>query len=488
MTINIYPLCYNKHIERGIPMDEFLRDIHTIIFKQWLLYQKADFYDLYLNEKDQDVIIIENEFCYSYITFNPQDIIELCVMNKITDEMEFYLHFQFKTLKHAISLFHEMTNCIKKIVNKPKCRILLCCSGGMTTEFFAQKIRDAIQILSLNIEVAAVGYQKLYQEGLNYDVILLAPQVSYVSLQVEKVLKNQLVLKIPPQVFAKYNVGALITFVDEALSQRERKKTEYIEPLFSVVKLSTDKNILAVSINSNGDNSHISYRLYQYDQSIILDSKIIKHHISLQDVLDAIDTVLLQNEKVDVIGIALPGVIVDGFIHSGIIDEMKNKKLTDILEERYHKPVFIINDVNAAAVGYYASQKEHQSLSMLFQPINRMAGAAVIINGQLIKGFGGLAGEVQLLPLQLSDDYFRLANTPEGTLELVTKQILSIIAIVSPEEIIIYSDLIFDSKDVEREIKKSLSGFHLTHFPHIIKIENLVEYTLLGIMNLCIQE
>ena len=51
----------------------------------------------------------------------------------------------------------------------------------------------------------------------------------------------------------------------------------------------------------------------------------------------------------------------------------------------------------------------------------------------------------------------------------------------------IYSDLIFDSQDVEREIKKSLSNFHFNHFPHFIKIENLSEYTLLGIMILAIQ-
>lgn len=468
-------------------MDEFLRDIHTLIFKEWLLFQKSEYYHTYLNEKDNDVIIIENEYCYSYITFNPQNIIELCVMNKMTDEMEFYLHFQFKTLKHAISLFEEMKSCIKKIVNKPKCRILLCCSGGMTTEFFADKIRNAIKLLGLNIEVAAVGYQKLYQEGQNYDVILLAPQVSYIFLQAEKALKNQLVLKIPPQVFAKYNVGALITFIENSLSKREKKHENYIEPLSSMIEINTNKNVLSVSINANGDNSHISYRLYGKNQSIILDSKIIKDNITLQDIIDALDTVLLQNDKIDVIGLAIPGVIVDGYLRSGIIKDIHNRKIGKILKERYHKETIIINDVNAAVVGYYSSQQEHQSLAMLFQPINRMAGAAIIINGQLIKGFGGLAGEVQLLPLQLSDDLLELSNTPEGTLELVTKQVLSIISVVSPEEIVIYSDLIFDSRDVENEIKKSLRQFNLTAFPHIIKIENLSEYILLGTMILSAQ-
>lgn len=471
----------------GNSMDDFLRDIHTMIFKEWLLLQKTDYYHLYLNEKDKDVIIIENDFCYSYVTFNPQNIIELCVMNKMTDEMEFYLHFQFKTIKHAISLFEEMRSCIRKIVNKPKYKILLCCSGGMTTEFFAEKIREAIQLLSLNIEVSAVGYQKLYQIGKNFDVILLAPQVSYIYLQAEKALKNQLVLKIPPQIFAKYNVGELINFINSSLENREKKQTNYIEPLAAMVKLNSNKNILAVSINTDGDNSHISYRLYNNDQSIALDSKIIKDRIKLQDIIDSIDTVLLQNKHIDVIGIAIPGVIVDGYLHSGIVADVVGQKIGDILQERYKKDIVIVNDVNAAAVGYYASQNEYQSLSMIYQPINRPAGAGIIINGQLIKGFGGLAGEVQLLPLQLSDDFLQLSNTPEGTLEIVVKQVLSIISIISPEEIVIYSDLIFDCHDVENEIRKSISRFHLNKFPHFVKIENLSEYILLGTMILSAQ-
>ena len=292
---------------------------------------------------------------------------------------------------------------------------------------------------------------------------------------------------VTPQIFAKYNVGELINFINSSLENREKKQTNYIEPLAAMVKLNSNKNILAVSINTDGDNSHISYRLYNNDQSIALDSKIIKDRIKLQDIIDSIDTVLLQNKHIDVIGIAIPGVIVDGYLHSGIVADVVGQKIGDILQERYKKDIVIVNDVNAAAVGYYASQNEYQSLSMIYQPINRPAGAGIIINGQLIKGFGGLAGEVQLLPLQLSDDFLQLSNTPEGTLEIVVKQVLSIISIISPEEIVIYSDLIFDCHDVENEIRKSISRFHLNKFPHFVKIENLSEYILLGTMILSAQ-
>ncbi len=70
-----------------------------------------------------------------------------------------------------------------------------------------------------------------------------------------------------------------------------------------------------------------------------------------------------------------------------------------------------------------------------------------------------------MLPLKLSDSYLNLANTPEGTLELVTKNIMSIIAIVAPEAIVVYSDLILDSQDVSDEIKKALSQYPLKVYP-----------------------
>ena len=255
----------------------------------------------------------------------------------------------------------------------------------------------------------------------------------------------------------------------------------------NMMEIKTKKNILAVSINANGENSHISYRLYNNLQEIVLDSNIIKSNIKLHDVLDALDTVVLQNEMIDVISIALPGVMVEGNVYSGII-EGGNHQLKELLEKRYEKEIYLINDVNAAVVGYYASQNQYKSIAFLFQPIGRMAGSGIIVNGQLVRGMDHLAGEVALLPLKLSNDYFTLANTPEGTLELVSKNIMSIIAIVSPEAIVVYSDLILDSQDVSDEIKKSLSQYSLKVYPKIIKVENILEYILLGAMILSAKE
>lgn len=46
----------------------------------------------------------------------------------------------------------------------------------------------------------------------DYDVILLAPQVSFRLSEVEGVLKNKRVYALSPALFGKYDVGNTITF------------------------------------------------------------------------------------------------------------------------------------------------------------------------------------------------------------------------------------------------------------------------------------
>ena len=54
-------------------MDDFLREIQTSVFREWINNQKRDYYHLHQSETDPDAIIIENEYCYSYVTFSIQN-------------------------------------------------------------------------------------------------------------------------------------------------------------------------------------------------------------------------------------------------------------------------------------------------------------------------------------------------------------------------------------------------------------------------------
>lgn len=463
-------------------MDEFLRDIHTMIFKEWILMQDQANYKIRLDSHNANIIVIETNYSYSEVTFNTMNIIELSVTNTFTNEIEFYLHFQMKTMKHAIELFHEMLESIHKLIHRPITKILLSCSGGMTTSFFAEKMNEAAKLLYLNFEVSAIGYNQLYNVGGDYDVIMLAPQISYMHAKVQEILKDQVVIKIPPQVFAKYDVGKTLGIIRDAMDQRKASQIEPTAPISLFKAVHNDVKILTLSLFRNSNRVHIAYRVYGEQNDILLDNEIIKSNVVIQDIFDVLDTVFLKYKDLNVIGISTPGIINDGFVSSSNVNGFGDIDLYNILTQRYQQSFIITNDVNTAAVGYYASQNRYSSITFLFQPTSFYAGAGTIINGQLIKGRLHLAGEVQYLPLNLSDDKLVLNKTPEGAIELVAKTILSIISVISPDAIILSCVLIPQVHELKKELERYVPAQYV---PDIIKVEDIQEYILLGLMILC---
>lgn len=468
-------------------MDEFLRDIHTMLFKQWILIQDQSQCQIYLDDKNENIIDIKTNYSFSQVIFNPLNIIELSVTNTMTQNIEFYLHFQMKTMKHATELFNEMMNNILQLVDKPKIKILLSCSGGLTTSYFASKLNEAAQILDYHYEVRAIGYTDLFNVGNEYDVILLAPQISFMHAKVQEILKDKIVLKVPPQVFAKYDVVKTLQLVRHALEHQKlphNSKTEStIKPLQVIPHQNT--KILVLSLFRNSLRVHIAYHLYDEQNHIISSNEIIKFKISMEDIYDVIDTILLQYPRIQIIGISTPGIINNGFVASTSIIGLNNFNMYQLLKERYHQHIVIDNDVNTAAVGYYASQQQFSSLIFLFQPNNHFGGAGIIVNGQLVKGHAHIAGEVQYLPLNYSAPPQTLAKTPEGALELVSKTIVALSSVIGPEAIILSCTLIPDVDELKKMIAQYIPKKYL---PRIIKIENIQEYILIGQLILCLQE
>lgn len=464
-------------------MDEFLRDIHTTIFKEWILYQEHRSYTIEVKDDNPDFIYFHTEFGEGLITFNSFCIMEFQVTNTFTNEVEFYLHFQMKTLKHAVELFKEMIETLKKLVNKPVTKILFSCSGGLTTSFFASKMNEASKLLFLDMESSAIGYNRLFDVGNDYDIILLAPQISFMHTKVQDILKDKLVINIPPQIFAKYDVGRLLALIQNEYTNRnfhgEKKQEVTIQ-----TNIKCQYKILSLSIIRNSNRVHIAYRMYGPDSQILEDNEIIKPTISLSDILDVIDTMLVQHPDIEICGISIPGIINEKTISSANIHGLGEIQI-DKITSRYKQKIIFTNDVNAATVGYYATQNKYKSLSMIFQPVSFFAGAGIIINGQLISGRNNLAGEVQYLPFASNEDKLTLNKTPEGMIELVSKIVLSIIGIISPDAIILFCTLITDLEDLKKELEKTIPRKYI---PDLIKINDLNEYSLIGEMIICSQE
>jgi cellobiose-specific phosphotransferase system component IIB len=82
----------------------------------------------------------------------------------------------------------------------------------MTTSLFASKMQTLAQLENRNYEINATGYGRLYEIGNDYDVILLAPQVSYLLPEVRMHLEDVIVEEIPARYFARNEYKNVLDF------------------------------------------------------------------------------------------------------------------------------------------------------------------------------------------------------------------------------------------------------------------------------------
>ena len=125
------------------------------------------------------------------VSFYEGYIIELSVEDEETGETPFYIHFAIRDVKETkdrVRLFFrslegEMVGQerIDLSTVRTLCltRILVSCSCGITSSYFALLMQQAADRAGLRAEVRAVGLEALDQLEEQYDQILLAPQVGY---------------------------------------------------------------------------------------------------------------------------------------------------------------------------------------------------------------------------------------------------------------------------------------------------------------------
>lgn len=97
------------------------------------------------------------------------------------------------------------------------------------------------------------------------------------------------------------------------------------------------------------------------------------------------------------IGISSPGPINQS---TGVIYDppnlpgWKQVPLRDIFQQRYALPIYLENDANAAALGEYVFGAGRGSQHMVYLTISTGIGGGMIIDGRIVEGANGMAGEL----------------------------------------------------------------------------------------------
>lgn len=131
----------------------------------------------------------------------------------------------------------------------------------------------------------------------------------------------------------------------------------------------------------------------------------------LKNIADAIETKLVETgkKKDDLIGIGIgaPGPInpLNGNVFEAVNLGWKDYPLQEKLSEATELPVYVENDANIAALGEMWKGAGEGAKDLVCFTLGTGIGGGVIVNGLLVQGVSGAAGEIGHLPVVLHNGY-----------------------------------------------------------------------------------
>ena len=149
----------------------------------------------------------------------------------------------------------------------------------------------------------------------------------------------------------------------------------------------------------------------------------------VKDMLDTIEVYLNTNikgvNKNNLVGIgyAIPGPVVNNRVIRAVnINWKKNYDIVKATKARFGKDlkVSVFNDANAAALAEYKITLKEKYKSMCLLTLGTAVGTGIIINGKLIEGHSGVAGELSHVRVDFSKDAVKCNCGNVGCLETVT--------------------------------------------------------------------
>ena len=417
-------------------------------------------------------------------------IVEMSVTSRARGESIFYLHFELKDMAHAKELWAEMREVFAGARDKGRRRILLCCTGGLTTGYFAQQLQEAAELLSLDYEFSAVPWAKLGTAGLEAEAVLLAPQIAYQYEAACTLLPEKLVLKIPAKIFARYDVAALLDFIWDGMDKwRQTSEDRAIAKALGEIK--SRERILALVLMPFAGRTRIAYRLYEQGTPLKAET-VIKGRLDVRkDIEDILDTAACRFGPYDIVGIATPGSVWQGHLDldSTMIDPELD--LAGYLEERYVVPAVITNNVNAAALGFYAQQDKYRNIVFLSLPRGySICGMGLVLDGRLHQGSHNIAGEIKYLLYSLlprEEWYQHHLTDRKKSLETIEVSLRAALAMIDPELVCVRSELVTDMEALRQKLAAYIPEKYLPDLQHI-RDDEMSELALLGQMILCLEK
>lgn len=184
-------------------------------------------------------------------------------------------------------------------------------------------------------------------------------------------------------------------------------------------------------------------------------------YITYDTIEQLIEELIHEHNNIKAIGIGIPGVTsTEGNIISCDIPELENVPLCSKLTAKYKQQIVVENETHSVAYGFYNgldNKTEHNCFAVLIAPEGYHLGVGTIANGEVLRGYRHLAGEVSLIPKEITREKMlaEMKVCEEKLIKAIVDAITSIIAIINPSIVVLTGSAI--KKDMVPKILNKCS-------------------------------
>lgn len=457
-------------------------------YREWILEQRTDGYSIV--EDSQGNILIEGDLVKGWVNFydiEGTEIVELRLERTMDGDTEFFLHFELVSLERAQELYNEMASVLYDLIHPQVRKVLICCSVGMTSTFFSIKLNEEAERIGLGYEFSAMSIEEAKRKGNDYAAVLLAPQVGHLRSQAASELPNTPVIEIPSKIFGTYDVNAALRLVTDALSGAREASGDLDLQLRR--PFDKTKRVLAISYVHREDEPTLCYRVF--DHGDVADAgMLVRRSVSIRTLNDLAATLRVRGwrmDEFDAIGVAVPGVVVDGVIVERFDGTEVHDDFRKRLEELWKTTVYVDYNATAAAVGCYVTQDEYENVAFHAQAIGVPEGEeGYVVEGKPLVGCSGRSGHLGPLAksFMLNMDARDASWRVNGMCELVARYVASLACTIAPEVVYVWCDLVPDMEELREELLKALPA---NAVPQLRAVADYDGCVLMGTMALCLQ-
>ena len=460
----------------------------ALAYRRWIL--EHDIEGCSITETVGDGLTMDSDVATGVVNFYEIDgatVVELRLESKRDGSPLFFLHFEFEDMARAKSLFEEMVDVLVGKLHAKIHHVLLCCTCGMTTTFFANKLNDLAAERGLGYDFNAKSIEEAKRSGQAYEAVLLAPQVGHLLKAVQAELPGVMVMELPASVFGAYDAAAALQLLLEGL--RDARSAAMGDLRFAR-DFDMTKSVLSVSYVFRSDEPTVSYLVLEKGEEKLrgmLVRKTFDLEAPLQDLFSTLRLHGYTPESFDAIGIALPGVVDNGCVVMGEGDDAQRLEIASKLSERWGVPVYVDNNASAAAAGCYVSQNDWDSVVFHAQPVGvTECDQGYVVDGKPHTGRGGFAGNIRHLAkrLTLSMGLEEAAWRYDGMRDLVACYLAAVVCTVAPEAIFVWCDLVPDMTELAESLAEIVP---VEAVPELVGVSDYDGLTLMGEQCLCLQ-